>query len=459
MQSSHVSLCALDDTAAARRGSEALLIFIAVVLVAVAVLRSEPLQSANDRSRWATVWSLVERGTYRIDEIDEQRRWSTIDKVRVGETSVGPWHFYSSKPPLLSTLVAGLYAVERHTLGFALFNDTVIVSRLLLLIVNVIPFWLSLCSLRRCLHLLDASSRASLFVLAVAGFGSLLNPYLTTLNNHTSAAAVVMLAIEAAVRILKSRGVSDESTSVIAYLALGFFAALAACFELPAALLGIAAFCLALWCSPRRTMTWFVPAAALPLVAFFVTNWVATGGLRPFYAGYGSETYVYVHNGVASYWSNPRDLDANTERWPAYLFHCVLGHHGLISLMPVLLLSIVGTVAGLLRPRGNGLRVVIIAGVALTVVTLGFYLTRTENYNYGGNSFALRWMLWLSPFWWLAMVPAIERCQCRWRTLVATALLAASIGTVTWSLNRPWKPSWIFERMEAAGWINYRTPR
>ena len=61
---------------------ETLLILVATTLVAVAVLQAEPLQSANDRSRWATVWSLVERGTWQIDEIDAWPRWSTIDKVR-----------------------------------------------------------------------------------------------------------------------------------------------------------------------------------------------------------------------------------------------------------------------------------------------------------------------------------------------------------------------------------------
>src|SRR6266704_3362502 len=41
-----------------------------------------PIFSANDRSRWCTVWSLVERGTYQIDEIIKVRGWNTIDKGR-----------------------------------------------------------------------------------------------------------------------------------------------------------------------------------------------------------------------------------------------------------------------------------------------------------------------------------------------------------------------------------------
>ena len=44
-----------------------------------------PLLSANDRSRWVTVRSLVETGGYEIDRYTrdpiESRHWNTIDKV------------------------------------------------------------------------------------------------------------------------------------------------------------------------------------------------------------------------------------------------------------------------------------------------------------------------------------------------------------------------------------------
>ncbi|MFO0976083.1 MAG: hypothetical protein U0996_06765 [Planctomycetaceae bacterium] len=51
---------------------------------------------------------------HQIDEIDQYAKWSTIDKVRFRKSDQGPWHFYSSKPPFLSTIVAALYAVERN---------------------------------------------------------------------------------------------------------------------------------------------------------------------------------------------------------------------------------------------------------------------------------------------------------------------------------------------------------
>jgi hypothetical protein len=428
---------------------ERLLILAAVGLMTAAVLQAEPLQSANDRSRWATVWSLVERGTWQIDEIDSQPGWTTIDKVRHRQSDSEPWHFYSSKPPFLSLLAAGLYAAERATLGWGLLAHTATVTRLLLLLINVLPFAAALLSLAATLRNLQVSPAVRGLILTAAGFGSMLNPYLVTLNNHTPAAASAMLAIAAAVDL-------RQKASAGSFVRLGFFAAMTACFELPAAQLGVAAFVLALSTCRRRVWTRFLPAAAIPLLVFVGSNWSATGGLKPFYATYGSETYVYTHNGIPSYWTSPRDLDANSEPLAVYLFHCVLGHHGLLSLTPVLLLSILGSFPR--WKRGDTLPPFIIAGGTMTLVTLAFYLSRTENYNYGGNSVALRWMLWLSPFWWLAMVPALEHAGRR-RWAIAGLLLLISIVSVQWSLHRPWRPSWLYERLEAAGWINYRTPR
>jgi hypothetical protein len=435
---------------AARVFPERLLIIAAVGLIAAAVLQAEPLQSANDRSRWATVWSLVERGTWQIDEIDAQPGWNTIDKVRFRRSEDQPWHFYSSKPPFLSLLAAGLYAIERVTPGWGLYSDTAAVTRLLLLFINVLPFAAALFALARTLRMLGVGVAVRCLILAAAGFGSMLNPYLVTLNNHTPAAACAMLAIAAAVQ-LKERGSRGD------FLRLGFYAAMTACFELPAAQFGVAAFVLAVSVCWRRTLGWFMPAAALPLLVFLGSNWSVAGSLKPFYATYGSETYVYTHNGIPSYWTNPRDLDANNEPLPVYLFHCVAGHHGLLSLSPVLLLSVVGSVLAARSSRGT-LRMLIFAGGLMTIITFAFYLSRTENYNYGGNSAALRWMLWLSPFWWLAIVPVMQAAG-RWRWSLAGCLLLLSVGSAQWSQQRPWRPSWLYERMEAAGWINYRSPR
>src|SRR6478736_1820935 len=81
----------------------AMLVIGAATAQALGVAIKSPTQlEANDISRWCTVWSLLERGTYAIDDCPWQKR--TQDKVKKPEpfskASPAPEHFYSSKPPL-----------------------------------------------------------------------------------------------------------------------------------------------------------------------------------------------------------------------------------------------------------------------------------------------------------------------------------------------------------------------
>ena len=62
----------------------------------------------------------------------------------------------------------------------------------------------------------------------------------------------------------------------------------------------------------------------------------------PFYTAYGSELYEFVHEGVPSYWMQPRGIDKASDSFPVYLLHCLVGHHGLLSLTPVWLLTLIG---------------------------------------------------------------------------------------------------------------------
>src|SRR4029077_4857506 len=80
-----------------------------------------PTFSSNDRSRWATVRALVDEGTFVIGRRDPampggvnqygdrgiifEDGYESVDKVLDPKTKL----FYSSKPPLLTTIVAAEY--------------------------------------------------------------------------------------------------------------------------------------------------------------------------------------------------------------------------------------------------------------------------------------------------------------------------------------------------------------
>ena len=172
---------------------------------------------------------------------------------------------------------------------------------------------------------------------------------------------------------------------------------------------------------------------------------------------YGTERYVYTVDGVPSYWANPKGLDANQESPATYLFHCVLGHHGILSLTPIFLLSLVGLVST--KSWKHPLRPFLLPTALLTLAILGFYLSRTQNYNYGGSTSGLRWAFWLIPFWLVAMVPLIERWWTsrglRFLTLFLAVLSVTSSAT---ALHNPWSHPWLYNEMRKRGLVDYTVP-
>ena len=428
----------------AERWGAALLILVAVVLHATALLNARPLQSANDRSRWCTVWSLVERGTFQIDEIRQVPGWDSIDII------FDDGHFYSTKPPLLTVIVAGItWCVQRLT-GWSLEEQTQPVTALVLLVVNIIPFAISLMVLWKLLARVAQSAWCRLFVLASASFATLVSPFLMTLNNHTVAVVGVICSLYALERIL-----SDESPRAWAFVLCGLSAGWACANELPAAAFGLATFVLAVRRSFRQTALWYAPAALIPIVAFLATNVIATGSWKPTYANYGSSKYNFVVDGIPSYWSDPDGVDRNLDSPAVYFLHSTIGHHGIFSLTPLFLLAIGGWLAsGFVR--NGALRTLIRVGAVMSVVVIAFYMTRFDNYNYGGVSCSLRWALWLIPFWLLAMIPVIDFdarvAPMRW---LQVALFGLSAMSAWLPIENPWQQPWLFKRMEAWKWIDY----
>lgn len=409
-----------------------------------AILNSAPLQSANDRSRWCTVWSLVERGTYQIDTINEYSRWASIDKVRHEN------HFYSSKPPLYPTLVAGLYWLIKTTTGLNLNQDLNDVTHLILIAVNLIPMLLALMLICRMVELYARADLTRYFVVVSACFATLLTPFLLTLNNHSIAASSAVFTLYPLLRILV-----DGQQKKRYFLLAGFFAMFTCCNELPAALFGLITFGLLFKANPRLTLLVFSPAALVPLIGFFVTNYAATGGWKPFYMYYGTEKYLYEHKGVPSYWKNPQGLDRNLDSPLVYFFHCALGHHGIFSLSPIYLLTLFSWFR-IRQAAQHKLRPLLWVSLALTVIVFGFYMTRTGNYNYGGNSSALRWMLWLTPFWLLSMIPLLDQLSSkRWLQIGGVICLLLSVFSAHYPQSNPWQAPWIFSWFKEAGWIQY----
>src|SRR5262249_50223812 len=111
--------------------------------------------------------------------------WGTVDKV----LHPSRLEYYSSKPPLLATLVAGEYWLLKKLFGWTLTENPFEVVRVVLTTINVLPFVLYLWLLGRLVERYGSTDWGRLFVMAAACFGTLVTPFLLSFNNHTLAAA------------------------------------------------------------------------------------------------------------------------------------------------------------------------------------------------------------------------------------------------------------------------------
>ncbi|VTS00099.1 hypothetical protein [Tuwongella immobilis] len=430
-------------------------------------LRPEPspMFSSNDRSRWATVRALVDEGRfsigqripdaskpsgYRDEGIIFEDDYASVDRILNPETQ----HFYSSKPPLLTLIVAGQYWFLKQTVGLSIVHDRWPVVVTILLVTNLLPMWGFLVLMRRLILRWSQQPWTQLVAFAVACFGMYLIPFSNTLNNH-SLGMVLALAAVAPILLTPAGESLSRRSALLAGLAAGGLFTL----ELPALSLVVGLGVL-LALRERRCVAAFAFGAFLPMLALAVSMVVATGELIPAYAKFGSEWYEYP----GSHWlklrvAGARGIDAADEPKWRYAFHLLVGHHGMFSLTPIWLLSVLG-MAGAFRQaiverfRGDWLTTIGGLMLMVSVVVIGFYIAKTN--NYGGWTAGPRWLFWLTPIWLVLMLPVLDRwAGIRWRERTVLALLGISAFTVFYPLINPWRHPWLYQLCEYYYWLRY----
>ena len=455
-----------------------------------------PFLSGNDRSRWLTVRSLVERGTFAIDEIVVEPGWDTIDAV-VHPDAAGRLRLYSSKPPLLAVLAAAPYWLAHRLTGWTLADHPFELGRMLQLLYGLLPLGIFIAFSLRLVDRIGTSDWGRLWAAALATCGTLLDAFAVVFTNHVPAAACT-----AASAYLAHRIAVDGLRSPAGFALAGGTAALAAAFELPALAWLAAVLALLARADLRRAVFSALPAAAVVAAAALATNWIAHGSIAPPYAHREitaraaepaavlpagvtlregeswnpANWYDYairLPNGrlVTSYWRLPQGVDRGEASPTTYALHALVGHHGIFSLTPAWLLvppGIAIMAAGRRRwgtagrhhdaallPWTDGPRTFALAIAAVSLVVVAFYLARPPlDRNYGGVSSGFRWVFWLAPLWVAATVPAADRLAGgRTGRVVALFLLAASVVSVAAPTWTPWQSPWLERLLSHAGWI------
>lgn len=498
-----------------------LFMIIAVVLVVFPLLyRTKLYHCANDASRWNTVFYLVEYGTYEYlpdwGEIQgvakhgaatpeeyiqryesgkppaEQERirgllrkfgeryhrhvwfvppFQTVDMIAIKDEA-GKDHYYSSKPPLLSAVVAGVvlglqklaslvtgqaYTFREHPMFY---------MRTTIVLLQIVPFLIMLWLVRQHVVRLTDSPFVQNFSIGLAAVGTFLTPYLIPLNNHVMGACCMMFALHAALRIWQ-----DGRREWYWFVIAGLFGGLTFAAELPAAVFGAVLGLALFYKSPRRAVLLCLPMMALVVGAYFYTNYQVTGSLKPIPMRFSERPGPYDYEG--SYWykntyfDGPSNIDAANEPKQVYLANLLLGHTGFFSLTPIFLLSLLGLgrhLAGGRRTRAAVVSVILLAVLAaavvasfaqsgpeigqyarhlkgygffcviglLVVLNIGMYAAEPDRrmpllaagtllllagllalytimtHNYAGVSQGPRWLFWVIPMWLLFMPAGLE---------------------------------------------------
>lgn len=393
-----------------------LLLALSLLLVFLTLIQ-DALRSANVRSRIATVQSLAEHGTFRIDESDFS---STIDKVRV------KGHFYSDKPPILSVIGAASYwairslETEHRRLG----KYTADLITLMTLGVSCI---LCLVCFYDALRRTGIAHEYRLLMTASLGLATLYVPWNVDFNNHGFTASWLFIGFYC---MLRARQTARRNLWL---LLSGLSLSMAGAVDNPSALFFVV---FAVYVLAIRELRSGILYYALPIVITFLPavliNYDISGTIRP--VQLNPEFFKYP----GSYWLTGQEaLSGVKYNSPGfalrYGLNCLFGVQGFLIYDPLLLIALwylVRRIAsrGLLWAQGA-----IVLG-ACAVIAIFYFFSTT---NFGGYSYSIRWFVPMIPLLWFFGFGFFEDFT-RAKGVLFTGLFAVSVAFALVGASNPW---------------------
>lgn len=411
-------------------------------LAALVVSGARPYAGGrNDGSRLAAVESLVDRGTFVVDDsmflkVPPEAWFAHGDPYPPGEKTLFGYgtgdkvfiegHYYSDKPPTHSLLMAAVYLGAQKTTGLVARERPDIFCRLLTILFAGLPYLVSVLVLDRVMRG-TAPRRTDLLVTSFA-LGTLALGYTRHVNVHVLVLALVsILVLELA----------DRRRPLVLGVLCGLTYALEAGFG--PLLLVATAFLLATraggFARDRVRMLALFAIGAFPAALLHHgLNYAIAGTLRPM--GYFPAHFRWP--------GSPFDEETMTGpfgrrevlRTALYMLEMLLGRHGFLLYNPPVMLAAGGFVVLLRRRIAEQAEVLWV--LAISVAT--WLLYGTGSVDYSGYTTSIRWFLpLLAPAFWILALLLRERDE------LATdlALLTVwGVGVGIWAFaNGPWTPT------------------
>lgn len=242
----------------------------------------------------------------------------------------------------------------------------------------------------------EAPEPARVAAALTLGLGTLWLPYSTMLFDHTTVAALSLLAL-ALTRAGGRRPAERERRARVELFAAGSACGLMVVLNY-GVVLTVA--CLVIYglavCRPRLRIIWLLAGGFLPALGLGAYHQACFGS--PFSIAYEHELDMFLTEGAAF-------LGVFDRPDPAVFVKLLVSpYRGLLFTAPVLALGAFG-VAAMIRARGTRPEGLLAAGVA------ALYLLQVSSFNgwHGGSAIGPRYLMPLVPFLGLGLVPAFSR--------------------------------------------------
>jgi hypothetical protein len=397
-------------------------LFLAVLFAAALLTKTDP-ESAHEFSRLGTVDSLVERGTY---QLDDSIFIVTVDKIyRDG-------HFYSHQPPMLATLEAPVYwAIQLPGLRFN--NRGRRVSTYLFsLATNGVALALTVVVFAQILALCGVVPPMRDISAILLPLGTWLLPYAVVSNNH----GISGLLMAALIFLLLS--IEWQGATRARVLATGVVLGLLATIELLPLMsfVPLAVIYLAIRRDVgRRGLLWLAIGLGVPLLAHALMNVRITGDVVP--AGFHHELFQYPESAFND------DSLTGTIKYDSlggvarYTWEAMFAGKGFLTFAPLGLLALVAAVVQWRWwSRARGVYLVLLGGL---VLSLGASLLTTN--NYGGEAVGFRHAVYLAPVFLTFLVPWIVDGASGTRPITYVVIVVAALSLMlmlVFAVRKPW---------------------
>jgi hypothetical protein len=395
-------------------------LFIGTLCV-IALLTKTDLESAHEFSRLGTVESIVDRGTY---QLDDSIFIGTLDKVyRNG-------HYYSHQPPLLATIEAPVYWLL-HLPGTRFNNrGRAVMTYAFSLLTNGVAFALTVVVFASILAASGVAVPMRNVLAILLPCGTWLLPYAVVSNSH-GVSALLVGVLSYLLLVSDQRGVAPVRAMGIG----GVLGLLTAIELLPAvSFLPLTVLYLGMRRDlDRRAWLGFGAALALPLLAHAVINVTITGDLVP--AGFHHELFNYPGSVFDDSSLTGTIKYTSFTELGAYAWSALFAGKGFFAFAALIGLSlVVAVLEWRWWARARGAYAVLSGGIVLSVAAA----LLTTN-NYGGAAVGFRHAVYLAPAFLTLLLPWIadERRRTQ-RTIVIGVAVASSLVMLVYAVRNPW---------------------